>query len=188
MLSRRLFSWLLGLLSALSSLPAAIATGPAGAYERIGPIYQTYRIAVTAWGPDQQKILPGLAALGGSHKAGGANLKEMLNYLDKQNYDDAFFKDEGVTDLDDPDPHKAARALFFNGEIGLFKLANVFAGEGKSLPSTLEKVRTVLVDGESCIATYFVVVLLTHVYAPCSQHRAAIQGEDWRHKDNDRKT
>jgi hypothetical protein len=146
MLFRHLFSWLVSLLFTLSSLPVAIATGPAGAYERLGPIYQTYRIAIATWGKDQKKILSGLADVTGTHKNGGANFREMVNYLDGEDFNEDFYKNEGI-DLDDPEPHKTAVHMYFNGNTDLLPLGKIFAGENPTMPSTLEKIRTVLGDG-----------------------------------------
>jgi hypothetical protein len=56
MLFPRLFGWLASLLIALSSLPVVVATGPAGTFERIGSLYQTYRIAVATWGEARGRL------------------------------------------------------------------------------------------------------------------------------------
>ncbi|KAI0545344.1 hypothetical protein F4679DRAFT_481393 [Xylaria curta] len=146
MLSQPLVSWLVNLLLfILLSLPIATATGLAGAYERIGPIYQTYRIAVETWGADQKKILPALADLVGTHPNGGANFREMENFLDAENFDEAFYKDEGI-DINDPDPHKTAVHLYYKSDVGLLTLEKIFAGTSTGWPYTIEQIRTVLRD------------------------------------------
>jgi len=148
MLFPRLFGWLVSLLITLSSLPGAIATGPAGAFERIGPLYQTYRIAVATWGADQKKILSGLT---GTHPDGGANFREMINYVDSIPETDErstvdFWTDEGIN-INDPDPRKAAVHMYFNDITDLFKFPMIFPGAGQLMPEVLEKIRKVLEDG-----------------------------------------
>lgn len=108
-------------------------------HERVGPIYQTYRIAIATWGVDQKKILAGLTDVTTTHAKGGANFREM-------NLDEAFFKDEGI-DLDHPDPHKTTIQLYFSDNTDLLTLEKVFVGENPDMPS---KIRTVLKNG-----TYF---------------------------------
>ncbi|KFZ15064.1 hypothetical protein V501_02897 [Pseudogymnoascus sp. VKM F-4519 (FW-2642)] len=77
MLLSSLFGRLVCLIVTLSSLPTAIVGGASGVYETVGPVYQTYRIAIQTWGKGQEKILFGLK--GGSHPSSGANILEDLN-------------------------------------------------------------------------------------------------------------
>lgn len=151
MLFWSLFSCLVNLLLILSSLPTSIATGLGGAYERIGPIYQTYRIAIATWGVDQKKILSDLAdEVTGTHAKGGANFLEMVNYLDGSGLTEDDFKGAGIN-FDDPDPHKTTIALYFldKGNTDLLTLEKVCAGENPSMPSTLAKIRIILKDGNT---------------------------------------
>ncbi|KAF4959601.1 hypothetical protein FSARC_10687 [Fusarium sarcochroum] len=119
MLLSRFDSWLspfTALLFILSSIPKAATTGLAGGHERI-VFYYTYRMAVQAYGKDQNNILPDRTvgnqlidcAKAGSHPDGGCNFLEFVNRLNNQNLNpDAF---EGV-DLKEPDPIKGANALW----------------------------------------------------------------------------
>jgi hypothetical protein len=163
MLCPRLLGWLVTLLITLLSLPTAIATGPAGAFERIGPFYQTYRIAVATWGADQKKILAGLADLTGTHPDGGANFREMLNYIDNEEYSVDFFKGDaeaGETDIDinDPDPKPTAVKLYFEGNVEIINLEKLFPGAEQTMPEVLAKIRTVLTSG----MCFFLLLLLYH--------------------------
>ncbi|KAI1113727.1 hypothetical protein F5Y14DRAFT_204004 [Nemania sp. NC0429] len=146
MLSQRLVGWLVSfLLLVFPSLPVVTATGQSGAYERIGPIYQAYRIAVEVWGADQKKILPALADMEGTHPKGGANFREMENFLDSEDFDEDFYKDEGI-DINDPEPHKTAIHLYYSTNLGLLPLEKIFAGTSAGWPYTIEQIRTVLRD------------------------------------------
>jgi len=157
MLLRRAFCALFSILSTLSFLPAVLGTGLTGGFERVGPLYTTYRLAVAAWGKDQKKIMPGLADITGSHKDGGANFKEFSKYLDGAQLTDEFFKRPGevAIDLDRPDPIETAKRVDYSDDgsegkkLGhTVQLTRVFAGASEFWNEALEKVRTVLLEGE----------------------------------------
>ncbi|OAQ62794.1 hypothetical protein VFPPC_08742 [Pochonia chlamydosporia 170] len=149
MLFRRMAGGLVSLLCfTLSSLPIASTTGVTGAYERIGPLYQTYRIAVATWTAKQTKILPGLAELGGSHPNGGANFREMINFID-YGYEDGngltedWYKEHEI-DLNDPEPHKTAVEMDYFGKTGNIDLGRLFAGNVALWSDAISRIRTVL--------------------------------------------
>lgn len=95
------------------------------------------------------KILPGLAKLTGTHPNGGANFREMINYLDIEDFDEDFWKEGGVN-IVDPEPYETAKFMYYNGNTELFKLERVFVGEKQTFPDVLAKIRTVLTDGTWC--------------------------------------
>lgn len=104
---RRVFPFAITLLFTLILLPSAYALKWAGAFETVGPIYRTYRVAVTVWGPKQEKIFPALVGKG-THKDGGANLLEVVNQVYGLELPLSTF---GSLDLNDPPLKDAARVL-----------------------------------------------------------------------------
>ncbi|KFY17055.1 hypothetical protein V492_00915 [Pseudogymnoascus sp. VKM F-4246] len=157
MLLPSLFRRLLCLISTLSLLPMAIAGGIAGVYERVGPVYQTYRIAIATWGVGQPKMLQGLT--GGTHPDGGANFVEVVNYLDtskkRVDIDTAEFLDE-VGSVNDPDPHRAADYMIVtasDAKLGNLPLARIFEGIPDDFSTVLGQVRTVLQEAHERMKT-----------------------------------
>ncbi|KAH7152612.1 hypothetical protein EDB81DRAFT_789375 [Dactylonectria macrodidyma] len=145
MLSRHFLGWYFSVLAILSLLPEAIGGGMAGSFERIGPLYQTYRIAVEIWGADQKKFIPGLASLTGSHPNGGANFLEMLNHLDGNMYTAGDMAEFEVDDINKATPiYNAADMLFYKDAPSQVPLSKLFRNTPADWPDALAKIRTVL--------------------------------------------
>lgn len=130
------FAVLAGLLLVLSSVPAVESRGLAGGFERV-IFYYIYRMAVLTWGKNQNRFFPDQTlpngqvincATRGSHKSGGCNIREFINFLNNANLDEAFW--DGV-DLDNPDPIRAAGKLWEQGsQTGLLSAAKLFPPGG----------------------------------------------------------
>jgi hypothetical protein len=150
MLFSSLFGRLVCLIVTLSLLPTAIAGGASGVYEQVGPIYQTYRIAVQTWGKDKKKILPGIP--GNSHPLGGANFLEMIKYLDIAVVKSTF--KASVTNLNDPDPHAvvdyARNKATSDERKSFFKdtpLPKIIVGSSKYFSEFLGQITTIVDSG-----------------------------------------
>ncbi|KXJ87799.1 hypothetical protein Micbo1qcDRAFT_178869 [Microdochium bolleyi] len=152
--SHLLLAWQLAGLIALSSfLDSVSAGGIAGCFERVGPLYQTYRIAVDTWGADQKKFLPGLAATtGGAHPDGGHNFLQVMNYLDganKYSEADLTFDDEKI-DINKATPvYTAAQMLYYKNAPDLVPLPLLFRNAPETWPDALGQIKTIHVEGKS---------------------------------------
>jgi len=144
-------AWLLSfvvLAGLFTTISGSVYTGP---WERMEK-YLICRIAVLAFGAQQDKIFPALGRLtSGTHPDGGHNFLEFINWLDGNVYRGLPLEAPGVyhvTDLNRPGPLDDVWEFVSQRVPAVMNLNRMFSNAPANYAASLAQDRTVLTQGE----------------------------------------